>query len=131
MPTYTATRTLDGDPDVYFDYVADPGNLPRYFPRMTDAHRVGGDRVETTAIVDADHDGQNEQVVSEAEFDVDQASRSITWSAPGEHHYSGSLRLDGGSVELTISTAADYPGLQDALEQALDAIAGNLREDAR
>jgi len=131
MPTYSARRTLEGDPDVYFAYVSDPENLPRYFPRMTDAHRVAADRVETTASVDVDDDGQNETVVSEAEFEVDQEGRSIAWSAPGEHHYSGSLRLDGDSVELAISTEAHFPGMQDALDDALDAIARNLRDDAR
>ncbi|MGH1526544.1 hypothetical protein ACRAWC_22040 [Leifsonia sp. L25] len=42
MPTYTATRPLEGDADEYFDYISDPENLPAYFPRVTEAHGAPG-----------------------------------------------------------------------------------------
>jgi uncharacterized protein YndB with AHSA1/START domain len=127
MPTYTATRTLSGDPDRYLDYIADPENLPAYFPRMTAAHEQPDGTVETTAKVDTDRDGHDETVTSEARFDVDRAAREITWSAPGPHDYHGSLRLLEDSVELTIHTTDDHDGMQQALDDALAAIADNLR----
>jgi hypothetical protein len=130
MPTYTATRPLEGDPDEYFDYVSDPENLPAYFPRMTEAHELPDGKVETTAHVDADRDGQDETVTSEAEFDVDRAAREVRWSAPGPHDYHGSLRLTDDGVELSIHTTTDVEGMQQALDDSLAKIAENLREKA-
>ena len=130
MPTYTAQRPIDGDADTYFAYVSDPTNLPKYFPRMTDAHPVEDGKVETTAHVDANQDGKDETVTSDAEFDVDKDSRTITWSAPGAHDYHGSIHLDDTGVELTIHTTSDFPGLQDSLDDALDSITRNLESQA-
>lgn len=130
MPTYTASRPLEGDADEYFDYVSDPENLPAYFPRMTDAHELPDGKVETTAHVDADQDGTDETVTSEANFDVDRAAREVTWSAPGPHDYHGSLRLTDDGVELTIHTTQDFDGMQQALDGSLAKIAENLRAKA-
>lgn len=130
MPTYTAKRPLEGDADEYFDYVSDPENLPAYFPRMTEAHELPDGKVETTAHVDADHDGTDETVTSEANFDVDRAAREVRWSAPGPHDYHGSLRLTDDGVELTIHTTQEFDGMQQALDGSLEKIAGNLREKA-
>lgn len=126
MTTYTATRPLEGDPDVYLDYIADPENLPAYFPRMTAAHELPDGKVETTAHVDADRDGADETVTSEANFDVDRAAREVSWSAPGPHDYHGSLRLTDDGVELTIHTTEEFDGMQAALDDALAAIARTL-----
>lgn len=128
MPTYTATRPLDGDADLYFDYISDPENLPAYFPRMTQAHELPDGKVETTAQVDVDRDGEDETVTSEAEFDVDPTAREVRWSAPGPHEYHGALRLTEDAAELTIHTTHEHDGIQEALEQSLETIARNLRE---
>lgn len=130
MPTYTAKRPLEGDADTYFDYVSDPENLPSYFPRVTEAHELPDGKVETTAHVDADRDGSDETVTSEATFDVDRAAREITWSAPGPHDYHGSLRLTDDGVELTIHTTQAFDGMQQALDGSLAKIAENLRAQA-
>jgi drug/metabolite transporter (DMT)-like permease len=128
MPTYTASRPLDGDADLYFDYISNPENLPAYFPRMTEAHELPDGKVETTAQVDVDRDGEDETVTSEAEFDVDAAAREVRWSAPGPHEYHGSLRLTDDAAELTIHTTHEHDGIQEALEGSLETIARNLRE---
>lgn len=128
MPTYFANRPLDGDPETYFEYVADPTNLPKYFPRITDARALPDGKVETTATVDADRDGIDEPVTSEANFDVDRADHAISWSAPGPHDYNGSLRLTDEGVELMIHTTSDFEGMQDAVDGALETIARNLRD---
>ncbi|MGO4535218.1 SRPBCC family protein [Leifsonia sp. 2MCAF36] len=130
MPTYTASRLLDGDADEYFDYVSDPENLPAYFPRVTAAHELPDGKVETTAQVDTDRDGTDETVTSEATFDVDRAAREVTWSAPGPHDYHGSLRLTDEGVELTIHTTHGFDGMQQALDGSLAKIAENLRAQA-
>lgn len=130
MPTYTATRPLEGDADEYFDYISDPENLPAYFPRMTSAHELPDGKVETTAHVDADQDGSDETVTTEAAFDVDRAAREVRWSAPGPHDYHGSLRLTDDGVELSIHTTQEFDGMQQALEGSLAKIAENLRAQA-
>jgi hypothetical protein len=130
MTTYTATKPIDGDTDAYFSYIADPENLPQYFPHMVSAHERPDGTVETTAHVDTDRDGQEETVTADARFDADFAAREIRWSAPGPHDYSGSLRIADGAAELTIDTTEDVPGIQQSLEDALDAIAANLQRTA-
>ncbi|MGO4301648.1 hypothetical protein [Leifsonia sp. RAF41] len=130
MATYTASRPLEGDADEYFDYIADPENLPAYFPRVTEAHELPDGKVETTAHVDADQDGKDETVTSEAQFDVDRAAREVTWSAPGPHDYHGSLRLTDDGVELTIHTTQEFDGMQQALDGSLAKIAENLSAKA-
>ncbi|WP_348789918.1 hypothetical protein [Leifsonia sp. NPDC080035] len=130
MTTYTATRPLDGNADEYFAYIADPENLPAYFPHMVSARSQPDGTVETTARVDTDRDGEEETVTSDARFDADYAAREIRWSAPGPNDYSGSLRLDDDTAHLTIDTTEDIPGIQLALEDSLAAIAENLRKKA-
>lgn len=130
MTTYTASRPIQGDTDAYFSYIADPENLPQYFPHMVSAHSQPDGTVETTAHVDTDCDGAEETVTADARFDADFAAREIRWSAPGPHDYSGSLRIADDAAELTIETTEDIPGVQQSLEDALDAIAANLERTA-
>ncbi len=130
MPTYTATRAVDGDPDTYFDYVSDPTNLPQYFSRMTDAEREADGKVKTTTKIDADDNGVPETVTAEANFDADRASHTLTWSLPGIDDYHGSLTLHGNEVELTIHIASEHKGMQEALESALESISRNLASAA-
>ncbi|MGH1524062.1 SRPBCC family protein [Leifsonia sp. L25] len=127
MTTYTATRAIEGDTDAYFSYIADPENLPQYFPHMVSAHEQPDGTVETTAHVHTDRDGKEETVTAEARFDADFAAKEIRWSAPGPHDYSGSLRVSDGTAELTIDTTEDLPGIQRSLEDALETIAQNLQ----
>lgn len=128
MTTYTATHPIDGDADEYFAYIANPENLPAYFPHMVSAHSQPDGKVQTTAQVDTDRDGEEETVTSDARFDADYAAREIRWSAPGPNDYSGSLRLQDGAAHLTIDTTEDVPGIQQALDDSLAAIAENLRK---
>ena len=95
---------------------------------MEKAEQVEPELVRTTAVVDADQDGEVERVVSEVEFIVDESAHSITWKSP-ESAYHGSLALqevDGKTkVSLSISTVHDIPEVQ-GLDAALQAIAGRL-----
>ena len=129
MTDYTATTTVPYDVTDTFAFIRDPSNLPDYFPRMEKAEQIGPELVRTTAVVDADQDGENERVVSEVEFIVDESAHSITWKSP-ESAYHGSLTLqevDGKTkVRLSISTVHDIPEVQQGLDAALQAIAGRL-----
>lgn len=127
MPTYTARRPVAGDPEAYFDYVADPTHLPDYFPRMIRATRTNDGKVETVARADADQDGTDETVSAEAEFSADRSTHTIFWAARGENDYHGSLTLTRDGATLRIHTHSDFDGFQQALEDALDTIARNLQ----
>ena len=130
MTDYTATKTVPYDITDTFEFIKDPANLPAYFPRVTEAHLVEPELVRTTAVVDADQDGSDEPVESDAWFHVDEAAQAISWGSPGESDYHGSLELtesDGQTtLELSVTTVHDIPEVQQGLESALDAIAKRL-----
>lgn len=129
MTDYTATKTVPYDITDAFEFIKDPENLPDYFPRMTDAELVEPELVRTTAVVDADQDGDDERVVSDAWFTSDDAEHSISWGSP-DSDYRGSLQLDEGdgqtTLRLSLTTVHDIPEVQQSLDDALDKIAERL-----
>ncbi len=130
MTDYTSTLTVPYDITDTFTFVKDPTNLPDYFPRMTDAEYIGPELVHTTAVVDADQDGDDERVESDAWFKVDEDEYTISWGSPGESDYHGSLQLDEGGDEttliLSLTTVHDIPEVQQTLDGSLAAIASRL-----
>lgn len=132
MTDYTATTTVPYDITDTFAFIKDPTNLPAYFPRVTEAKLVEPELVRTVAIVDADQDGDDERVVSDSWFRVDEASNEISWGSPGESDYHGSLGLEEAdgktTLSLSITTVHDIPEVQQSLESALSAIADRLEQ---
>ncbi|GHJ47069.1 hypothetical protein Cs7R123_44110 [Catellatospora sp. TT07R-123] len=131
MTTYHAEKRINHDVTDAFAYLADPANLPEYFPRITSARQVGPDRVQTSAVVDTDGDGDTERVSGEAWFHTDEAKHEITWGSPEHRDYHGSLTVTRGGGESTllslqIDAADDHPGIQEALDEALESIAQHL-----
>src|SRR5690606_9648436 len=55
MTTYTHTADTDIAADTLFGFLADPRNLPRYFPEMTVAEPQGGESVHVEANVHGEH----------------------------------------------------------------------------
>lgn len=131
MTTFTASTTVPQDLRDTYAFIQDPTNLPDYFPRVTSAELVEPELVRTTAVVDADQDGDEEPVTSDAWFRSDDAGSSVTWGSP-ESDYHGGLSLsesDGRTtIELSITTIHDIPDAQQGLDQALAAIAARLEE---
>lgn len=134
MTTYTATTSLPQSLDDSFAFMADPRNLPYYFPRITSAELVGPELVRTTAVIDTDEadDDNGEPVTADAWFRSDSATHEISWGSPDNDHYHGRLTAEEGDnvtrLNLTITTPASYPGIQDSLDQALMSIAAKLAE---
>ncbi|MDI1463754.1 SRPBCC family protein [Catellatospora sp. KI3] len=130
MTTYTAEKHIDHDLTDAFAYLADPANLPEYFPRITSARQVGPELVQTTAAVDTDGDGTPERVSGQAWFHADEAAHEITWGSPEHSDYHGSLKVTGGGddtlLSLQIDADDDHPGIQQALDEALESIARHL-----
>ncbi|MEV4411308.1 SRPBCC family protein [Catellatospora sp. NPDC049609] len=130
MTDYTAEKQIDHDVTAAFAYLADPANLPQYFPHMTSAKLVEPELVQTTAVVDTDGDGVEEKVSGRAWFHADRDAHEISWGSPGSDEYSGSLKVTeaGGSslLKLRIHTTEDHPGVQESLDEALESIARRL-----
>jgi hypothetical protein len=108
MGDYEGSTTVDVPRDDLFDYLSRVENLPKYLPRMTEAHSLTGDQVSVEAELpprDAGHqdgidgdtagtDAADGAVHGEAEFHVDADQRRMEWSAVGPHDYHGELSVD-------------------------------------
>jgi uncharacterized membrane protein len=92
MPDYRRERDFDTHPDRLYNYLADVGNLPEYFTRMTSAHKTGLQEVHTTAEVDIPGQGRR-SVEGEAWFRTDKQTREIAWGSEGENDYRGRVRV--------------------------------------
>jgi uncharacterized protein YndB with AHSA1/START domain len=124
MTTYTHTAEADVPAGVLFGFLADPRNLPRYFPQMTAAEPEGGDTVHVEAEVHGDH------VEGEAWVRPDESARRLEWGAEGPDDYHGELRVDeiepGRSrITVTLHSVREAGGgeVQHGLEQTVAALA--------
>jgi len=134
MTDYTATIDLPQSLDDSFAFIADPRNLPYYFPRITSAELVGPVLVRTTAVIDQDgaDDDNGEPVTADAWFRSDPADHVISWGSPDNDEYHGRLSAEESDdvtrLNLTLTTSASYPGIQDSLDEALRSIAAKLAD---
>lgn len=134
MTDYTATIDLPQSLDDSFAFIADPRNLPYYFPRITSAELVGPELVRTTAVIDPNgvDDDNGEPVTADAWFRSDPANHGISWGSPDNDEYHGRLSAEESDdvtrLNLTLTTSASYPGIQDSLDEALRSIAAKLAD---
>jgi hypothetical protein len=124
MTTYTHTAEADIAADVLFGFLADPRNLPRYFPQMTAAEPEGGETVHVEAEVHGDH------VEGEAWVRPNEQERKLEWGAEGPDDYHGELQVEEvepGRSRITVSLhsvrAAEGDEVQTGLEQTVAALA--------
>jgi len=124
MTTYSHTADADVPADVLFSFLADPRNLPRYFPQMTAAEPEGGETVHVEAEVHGHH------VEGEAWVRPDESARRLAWGAEGPDDYHGELQVDElepGRSRITVALhsvrEADGGEVQQGLEQAVAALA--------
>ncbi len=127
MADYAGVREVEADADSLFEFLSQVDNLPRYFPRITEARPSGDDAVDVTAVIAPP--GEEEHAVrSEAWFRVDHDRRQVEWGAEGPNDYRGHLEVtddgDSSRVRLTLHTQADHPGIQEGVEETLGTIAG-------
>jgi uncharacterized protein YndB with AHSA1/START domain len=131
MTTYTHTAEADVPADTLFGFLADPRNLPRYFPQMTAAEPEGGETVHVEAEVHGHH------VDGDAWVRPDQAARRLEWGAEGPDDYHGELQVDEvepGRSRITVSlhSVREAPGdeVQSGLEQTVATLAEAAAADA-
>jgi hypothetical protein len=120
MTTYTHTAEADIAADTLFSYLADPENLPKYFPEMRKAESEGGERVHVEAEV------HGARVESDAWVRPNEAERKLEWGAEGPDDYHGELTVEEvapGRSRITVSLhsvrAAEGTEVQDGLEHTV------------
>jgi uncharacterized protein YndB with AHSA1/START domain len=127
MGDYEATGTVDVAANVLFEYLSDVERLPEYLPQLTEAHRVGEDRVEVEAVVDPEGEPRRTEH-GEAWIEVVEDGRKLRWGAPGPHEYHGELDVDfvaDGTSRLTVRLHTDHtegPSVDEALRRTLAGI---------
>ncbi len=117
MTTYTHAAEADLPADTLFSFLADPRNLPRYFPQMTEAEPTGGETVHVEAEVRGDH------VESDAWLRSDPAARTLEWGAEGPDDYRGELRIEEtepGRCRITVSLHSVREAGGDEVQQGLE-----------
>jgi hypothetical protein len=118
------TQHVKASPDRVFAALADVGNLPRFVPQLTAAHRIDGDKLD----VEARYEGHTQH--GKAWFRTDDAQRKIEWGSP-DNEYHGSLQIspdgDGSRLTLSLTTArgdapdSEVTGTLDAIRRLLEA----------
>jgi uncharacterized membrane protein len=131
MTDYTRSTQVDAPPEALFAYLADVGNLPGYFARMTGAERGQGDEVEVTAKLES-----GREVEGKAWFKVDEQARTISWGSEGPNDYHGRLAVtgQGGSseVEVHVSTErVESDEIDHGLADTLASIKQKVEEQGR
>ena len=125
MADYERSQTVKAPAEALFEFVADIGNLPRYFERMTAAEPAGEEAVRVTAEVN----GRERE--GEAWFRVNGEARRVEWGSEGPNDYRGWLDVtdegDGRStvaVHVSTERVEDRP---DEINQAIDRTLGNVK----
>ena len=125
MADYERAETVEAPAGTLFEFLADVGNLPRYFEQMTAAEPAGGEAVRVTAEVD----GRERE--GEAWFRADQERQRVEWGSEGPNDYHGWLDVtdeSGGrsTVAVHVSTVRveDRP---DEINQGLERTLTNVR----
>ncbi len=123
MSDHEQSTTVAAPPEALFDYMADVGNLPRYFPAMRSAETVAdeGDHAEVHTV--AEVEGTRRE--GDAWFTAEPDSCSIRWGSEGESGYRGELHVgdaNGGSrvtVRLHTEHVDGNPDAEAAVERRL------------
>ncbi|SDF74422.1 Polyketide cyclase / dehydrase and lipid transport [Lentzea fradiae] len=127
MTTYTHTAEADIPADTLFEFLADPTNLPRYFPQMTAAEPEGGEQVHVEAEVHGHH------VESEAWVRPDAGRRSLEWGAEGPDDYHGELQVEEvtpGRSRITVSLHSVREASGDEVQRGLEETVAVLTQTA-
>ncbi len=127
MSTYTHTAEADVSAETLFRFLAEPRNLPRYFPRMTAAEPEGGDTVHVEADVHGEH------VEGEAWVRAHQEERRLEWGAEGPDDYHGELRVEDaapGRSRITVSLHSVREAAGDEVQQGLEQTVAALTQAA-
>jgi hypothetical protein len=125
MADYERAQTVEAPAGRLLDFLADVGNLPRYFEQMTSAEPAAGEAVRVTAEVE----GRERE--GEAWFRVDREARRVEWGSEGPNDYHGWLDVtDEGRGRSTVAVHVSTERVEDRpdeINQGLDRTLGNIR----
>ncbi|HLU30077.1 MAG TPA: SRPBCC family protein [Glycomyces sp.] len=127
MTTYTHTADTDIAADTLFGFLADPRNLPRYFPEMTVAEPQGGESVHVEANVHGEH------VEGQAWVRPNTDERRLEWGSEGPDDYHGELRVDElapGRSQITVSLHSVREAEGDEVQSGLERTVATLTQAA-
>jgi hypothetical protein len=131
MTTYTHTAEASLPADDLFRYLAEPSNLPRYFPQMTAADPQGGDSVHVEAEVHGKH------VEGDAWVHPRGMERRLEWGAEGPDDYHGELQVDDlapdrSRITVTLHSVREASGdeVQRGLEETVDSLISAAAQDS-
>jgi uncharacterized membrane protein len=120
MADFLTSAEVAAPADELFDYLSQVENLPNYFERMTSATDNGDGTITVSA------DIGDRVVEGEAWFEVDHATRTLSWGSEGPNDYSGQLQVTGDEtsvVEVTLRTErVGDDEIQEGLEHTVAAI---------
>jgi hypothetical protein len=128
MTTYTHTADAEVSADGLFRYLAEPRNLPRYFPSMTAAEPEGGETVHVEADVHGEH------VEGDAWVRVHEDEHRLEWGAEGPDDYHGELsvaELAAGRSRITVSLHSVREAAADEVQRGLEETVASLVRAAR
>jgi uncharacterized membrane protein len=125
MADYERSQTVKAPAGALFEFLADVGNLPRYFEQMTAAEPAGGEAVRVTAVAD----GRERE--GEAWFRVDREAKRVEWGSERPNDYHGWLDVTGeGGGRSTVAVHVSTERVEDRAEeinQGLDRTLGNVK----
>jgi uncharacterized membrane protein len=128
MGDYEADIRVRVTEEELFDYLSDVANLPKYFPRLTAAEPLEGEKVHVTAKLPS-----GEEVERDAWFKVDRDNKTLSWGSEGPNDYHGHLTVTGvgenSAVAVTVSTArVEGHRIQDGVNETVAEIKKLLEE---
>lgn len=124
MTEYTDDIRIAVPPNMLFTYLSDVENVPRYMPRVTQAHEIGDGAVEVHATPRL-ADGSTVEVQGSAWTRIDTPGRTMSWgSIGGRHNYKGlfDVDADGDGSRLFVrirSERADGEAVRAGLKDTL------------
>jgi len=125
MADYERSQTVEAPAGALFEFLADVGNLPRYFEQMTAAEPAGREAVRVTAEVDGrEREGQ-------ARFRVDREAKRVEWGSEGPNDYHGWLDVAdeaGGRSTVTVHVSTErVEDRPDEVNLGLERTLGNVK----
>jgi hypothetical protein len=85
--TYRHQTIAEVSADELFEFVTELGNLPRYFPAITQASHEQGNEYHVEAVV------HGRSASGRAWMESDREARSMRWGSEGPDDYHGELQI--------------------------------------
>ena len=130
MPTFKSSVSIEQPPEVAFEFLCDPRNVPVYLgavtavTSVTSVEDIGDERIRVTI------DVSGQVTVTDGTFRVHEGHRRrVEWTVDGPDEYSGWLEVDPEGEVCSVTAEVRTSGkaeLDAELDRALFAIKNEL-----